>query len=147
MHVSNWATVTSNGPPYATGTVVLSVMCLCNVGVFGVGWIRIRLGKEVGLGPGDIVLDGRWGPSAPHCKRRSSPHFSAHVHCGQTAGWIRIPLVKEVGLGPGDIVLDGDPAPPLFGPCLLWSNGRPSQQLLSSCKYCVCVVCMFVAAL
>ena len=24
--------------------------------------------------------------------------------------------------------------PPLFGPCLLWPNGRPSQQLLSSIK-------------
>ena len=24
-------------------------------------------------------------------------------------------------------------SPPLFGPCLLWPNGRPSQQLLSSC--------------
>jgi len=39
-------------------------------------------------------------------------------------------------------VLDGDPAlsngkghssPPLFGPCLLWSNGHPYQVLLSSC--------------
>jgi len=48
-----------------------------------------------------------------------------------------MPLGKEVGLGPGHIVLDGDPAPkqplPIFGPCLLWPNGRPSQQLLSSC--------------
>ena len=53
-----------------------------------------------------------------------------------------MPLGAEVGLGPGDIVLDGDPAPPypkgaqqppLFGPCLLYLNGRPSQQLLSSC--------------
>ena len=42
---------------------------------------------------------------------------------------------------PGHIVLDGDPAhpterdtvPPHFGPCLLWPNGRPSHQLLSSC--------------
>ena len=50
-------------------------------------------------------------------------------------------LGTEVGLGPGDIVLDADPAAPgtgeqqpqLFGPCLLWPNGRPSQQLLSSC--------------
>jgi len=24
--------------------------------------------------------------------------------------------------------------PPLFGPYLLWPNGRPSQQLLSCCK-------------
>ena len=50
---------------------------------------------------------------------------------------------KEVGLGLGHIVLDGDPvgtqrphssSSPLFGPCLLWPNGRPSQQLLSSFK-------------
>jgi len=40
-----------------------------------------------------------------------------------------MPLGKEVGLGPGYIVLDGDAAPtaapPIFGPCLLWPNGRP----------------------
>jgi len=30
-------------------------------------------------------------------------------------------------------VLDGDPAPPIFGPCLLWPNGRPSQLLLCTC--------------
>jgi len=49
-------------------------------------------------------------------------------------------LGKEVDLGPGHTALDGDPAPPphsssssLFGPCLLWPDGRPSQQLLSSC--------------
>ena len=51
-----------------------------------------------------------------------------------------MPFGKEVGLGPGHIVLDGDPAlslkgaePPVFGPCLSWPNGRPSQLLLSSC--------------
>ena len=27
----------------------------------------------------------------------------------------------------------GAQQPPLFGLCLLWTNGRPSQQLLSSC--------------
>jgi len=49
-------------------------------------------------------------------------------------------LGKEVGLVPGHTVLDGDPVgtqrspSTLFGPCLLWPNGRPSQQLLSSCK-------------
>jgi len=48
-------------------------------------------------------------------------------------------LGTEVDLGPGHIVLNGDPAalkgaqqPPLFGPCLQWSNGRPSQEPLSS---------------
>ena len=29
----------------------------------------------------------------------------------------------------------GTQAPPLFGPCLLWRNGRPSQQLLRSCQF------------
>ena len=84
----------------------------------------------------------RWVPSSSP-KGHRSPQFSAHVYCGQTAGWIKMPLVTEVGLGPGDIVLDGDPAPPpppkgaqqipTFRPCLLWSNGHPSQLLLSSC--------------
>jgi len=52
-----------------------------------------------------------------------------------------MPLGKDVSLGPGHIVLDGDPVGteptqqplPTFSPCLLWPNGRPSQQLLSSC--------------
>jgi len=56
------------------------------------------------------------------------------VYCGQLAGWIKMPLAMEVGLRPGDIVLDGDR--PLFGPCLLWQNGRPSRQLLSDCNGC-----------
>ena len=51
-------------------------------------------------------------------------------------------LGTEVGLGPGDIVFDRDPAlprkgaqqaPPHFSARLLWPNGRPSRQLLSSC--------------
>jgi len=49
--------------------------------------------------------------------------------------------MPEVGFSPGNIVLDGYPAPlpyergtaPNFGPCLLWSNGRPSQVLLTCC--------------
>jgi len=45
-------------------------------------------------------------------------------------------LGMQVDLGRGHIALDGDPAPlpqsdtaPIFGPYLLWPNGRPSQQL------------------
>jgi len=37
------------------------------------------LGREVGLGPGDIVLDGDPAPPKVH-----SLQFSAHVYCGQT---------------------------------------------------------------
>ena len=106
-----------------------------------VGWINMKLGTEVRLGPGHIVLDG--DPDLPPQKGHNPP-FSAHVCCGQTAGWINMPLPMEVGLGPGHIVLDGDPAspkkgnstPPLFVPCLLWPNSRPSQLLLSTCWFC-----------
>jgi len=68
------------------------------------------LGKQVGLGPEDIVLDG--DPAPLPKMGHSSPHFSAHVYCGQTARWIKMLLGTKVGLGPGHIVLDGDPAPP-----------------------------------
>jgi len=66
------------------------------------------LGVEVGLTPGDFVVDGEPAPSP---KRSRAPKFSVHVHCGQTAAWIKMPLGTDVGLGLRDIVLDGDPAP------------------------------------
>jgi len=61
------------------------------------------LGMEVGLGPGNIVLDGD-----------PAPPFLAHRYCGQTAVCIRIALDMEVDLSLGDIVFDVDPAPPLL---------------------------------
>ena len=70
-----------------------------------VGWIKTKLGMEVGLGP-----DTLWGPSSPE-KGHNSPHFSVHVYSCQTAGCIKMPLGVKVGLGPGDIVLDGNAAP------------------------------------
>jgi len=69
--------------------------------------------------------------------------YNVGVLWPKTAGWIKAPLGTEGGLLPGHGVIEGDPAPhyekghsssPLFGPCLLWPNGRPSQQLLSSCR-------------
>ena len=73
------------------------------------GWMKLVLGMEVGLSPGNFVLDG---DPAPSPKRGQSPQFSDHFYCGQTAGLIQIPLGMAVGLHPGDFVLDGDPAPP-----------------------------------
>ena len=70
----------------------------------------MKLGVQVGLGPGHIVLDGDQAPPPP--KWHSPPQFSTHICCSQMAGWIKMPLGREVGLGPGDFVLDGDPAPP-----------------------------------
>jgi len=51
-------------PIYRT-VVFLSVLSVCDVVYCGqmVGWIKMPLGVEVGLGPGHIVLD--WDPAAP----------------------------------------------------------------------------------
>jgi len=53
------------------------------------------LGREVGLGPSDIVLDG---DPAPLPKKG--------------AGWSKMPLGMEVCFGAGHIVLHGDPGFP-----------------------------------
>jgi len=74
-----------------------------------VGWIKMKLGMQVDLGPGHIVLDG---DPAPLSEIGQSPQFLAYICCGQMAGWIKMPLGREVGLSPSDIVLDGDPASP-----------------------------------
>jgi len=77
--------------------------------------IQMKLGKQVGLGPGHIVLDGN--PAPPPSKGDGAPQFSAHICCGQMAGWIKMPLGREVGLSPSDIVLDGTQLPsPKRGP-------------------------------
>jgi len=55
-----------------------------------VGRIKMKLGMQVGLGPGHIVLDG--DPAASPTKK-----FSAHLYCGQTPGCIKMPLGVEVG--------------------------------------------------
>ena len=73
------------------------------------GCIKMPLGMEVGLSPGDFVLDGN---PTPLPEKGRSPQFLAHVYYGQTAAWIKMPLGTEVGFGPDEIVLDGDPAPP-----------------------------------
>jgi len=69
--------------------------------------IKMSLGTEQGLGPGDFVLDG--DPAPPSQKGSGAPKFSAHVYCGQTAAWIRMPRGMQIGLSPSDIILDGDP--------------------------------------
>jgi len=69
------------------------------------------LGMEVGLSPGDFVLDG--DPAPPPLK--GIPQFSVNVRCGQTAGWTKMPIGVEGDLGPGDFVFDGDPATPEKG--------------------------------
>ena len=44
------------------------------------GWIKMPLGREEGLNPSNIVLNGN---QAHPCKRgTAAPLFSAHVYCG-----------------------------------------------------------------
>ena len=74
-----------------------------------VGRIKMKLGVQVGLGPGHTVLSG---DPAPPPQGGIAPQFSAHICWGQMAAWIKMPLGMELILGPGDFVLDGDPAPP-----------------------------------
>jgi len=59
-----WAIFCKNGSPYAIGP--LSVLSSLSVTLVycgqTVGWIKMKLGVEVGLDPGHIVLDGDPAP-------------------------------------------------------------------------------------
>jgi len=104
------------------------------------GWIKMPLSLEVGLGTGDFVLDG--GPRSP----KKGAHLPSFRPMSIVAKWLVHQNTTWYGGRPlsGDIVLDGEPAPPpqkahspqIFGPCLLWPSGRPSQLLLRSCSVC-----------
>jgi len=107
----------TNGRP-KTVRPMLSDRCLSVLSVLSVTFvhcgqtverIKMKLGTQVGLGPGHIVLDGN---PAPLPQRGTASQFSIQICCGQMAAWIKMSLGMELGLGPGDIVLDGDPARP-----------------------------------
>jgi len=69
-------------------------------------WIKMPLGMELGLDPGDFVLDGNPAPSP---KRGRSPQiFGPCLFCPN--GWMDQDGT-EIGLSSGDFVLDGDTAP------------------------------------
>jgi len=61
----------------------------------------MALGVEMGLDPGDIVLDEDPAPLAK--KGAEHPQFLAHLYCGQTAGCIKMPVGMEVGLSQSDL--------------------------------------------
>jgi len=53
-----------------------------------VAWIKMPLGRVLGLSPGDFMLDG--DPAPPPQKGAEPPsQFSAHFYCGQMAGCIK----------------------------------------------------------
>ena len=105
------------------------------------GLIKMALGTEVGMGPGDIVLHGY--PAFPPLKGHS-PQFSANVRCGQTAGWTNMPLSMQVGVGlkaQATLFSMGTQLPQKkkhsfptqFSAHVYCGNGRSSQLLLRSC--------------
>ena len=89
-------------------------------------WIKTSLGMELGLDPGDFVLDG--DPVALPQKGDGPPKFSADGYCDQTAGWMKLILGMVIGLSPGEFVLDGDPA---YSP----KRGRAPSPNLSCLLY------------
>ena len=71
------------------------------------GWIKMPLGTEVDLGPGDIVLDGN--PARFQSGEAQHPQFgplvvAKRLHGSRCHG-------TGVGFGPGHIVLHEDAAP------------------------------------
>jgi len=98
-----------------------------------VGRIKMKLGMQLGLGPGHIVLDG--DPAPPPQRGTAPTQYSAHICCGQMAAWIKMPL--DMGLSPGNFVLNGDPAlpsskkgaepPPQFSAHFYWGQVHASR--------------------
>ena len=73
------------------------------------------LGMELGLSPGDFVLDGDPAPSPKRGQSTPSSHFRP-IYCGQTASWIKMALGMEVGLSLDDFVSWGPSPLPQKGP-------------------------------
>jgi len=88
-----WATVTSNGSPYATGPLFY-LSCLCVKLVYcgqTVGWIKVPLGMEVGLDPGYTMLDG--APAPPTERGTGAPTFRP---MSSVAKWSPISATAEL---------------------------------------------------
>ena len=98
---------------------------------------QMPLGTEVGLGPGNIVPDG---DPAPPNKRHSTPTWRSMSILAKRLDGSRCHLVRRYTSAQLTLYYmgrlaprTGHSSPPLFGPCLLWPNGRRSQLMLSSC--------------
>ena len=92
-------------------------------------WIKMSLGVELDLVSGDFVLDGDPAPLPQKGAEPTSPIFCPFLlwpNC-----WMHQDATSYGGRPhPGHVVLDRDQLPlkkgahpPIFGPCLLWSNG------------------------
>jgi len=90
--------------------------------------IKMKLGKQVGLGPGHIVLDG--DPAAPLPKGVQPPIFGPCLlwpnswmdEAGTWHGGRPQPRLLCVRWGRSPSPKGGGALSPVFGPCLLWPN-------------------------
>ena len=95
------------------------------------GWIKMALGREVGLGPGHIVLDEDPAPLPKEGGGAPSP-ISTHFYCAQTVVCIKMPLGMQVGYRPqpSRLCVRWGPSPTLPSP----RRGRSPQ--FSAHVYC-----------
>jgi len=113
-------------------TVVLSVCLFVTLVHCGqmVGWIKVKLGKKVGLGTGHIVLDGYL---APPKGAQQPPIFGPRLLWSN--GWMDQHTTWYEGRPrPMPHCVTWRPSspkgaqPPIFGPCLLWPNSWLDQD-------------------
>jgi len=114
-HGASWGT---SSPPKKGTLPQFSTHLYCGQTA---GWIKMPVGKNVGLGPGYIVLDG---DPAPSHKKGTTPSFSSMSVVAKRM-YVSLPVL--VGLSLGDIVLNGDPVfLPLKG---IAPNFRPMSNV------------------
>jgi len=99
-----------------------------------VGWIKMKLVTQVGLGYGHNVLHG---DPAPPPQRDTAPNFGPYMlwpngWMDQDSTWYGGRLRRRPYCATWGPSLPPKGAQPNdFGRCLLWPNGRPSQLPLS----------------
>ena len=100
-----------------------------------VGRFKMKLGMQVGLGPGLIVLGG--DPAPPPLKGHSphpifGPYLLRPNGCIDQVTWYGgrpRPRRLCVTWGPSPLpTKGGEPPSPIFGPLLLWPNGCMHQN-------------------
>ena len=102
---SFWGTKSPRPPPRKGHSPQFSAYISCGQMA---PWIKMPLGRKIGLYPSNIVLDGN--PAPPPQKGDTAPIFGPCLLCPN--GWMdQHALGVEVGHGPGHIVLDGNLLP------------------------------------
>jgi len=71
--------------------------------------IKMPLGMEVGLSPGDFVLDG--DPASPSPKGGRAPQIFGPCLLWPNGWMMKMAVSIEARLSLGDFMLDGDPGP------------------------------------